>query len=166
MSVPTSRLELEEGRAASTPISHATERIAGSFREWLDAQAQVQPESPVFWAPRRMTPKGLWTPVRGVEHLAVLISTAIRPDCNACLTSGADGLDGRTTAVIGLIERDTLGWAVNIFEGQNCMGDVRHGYYTFDNYESFGALAAAEASWSWVVSGRVPEGLRVRPPSW
>jgi hypothetical protein len=92
----------------------------------------------------------------------VLTSTAIRADNNVCFVSGTRGMEGRSTTVIGLVQRPTMGWAVLIKHGDHPIGEVRRTSYRANNYDSFGALSAAEISWVWVTSGRLPEGLTFR----
>lgn len=142
-----------------------TERTVGAQLErWLAKQTLEEPEESVFWAPHGWRQPSDWVEVRGLEHLAVLISTAIHRDDNVCAVSGSRGRVGRVVNVIGLITRQPLGWAVVISEAGDpaSAADVRRRGYPHDNYDSFSALTAAEISWSWVTAGEVPNGLDLR----
>ena len=128
---------------------------------WLAEQAQADSGVEIFWAPCHWSSADDWSRVRGAEHLAVLISTAVRSDNNVCFVSSARGRVGRSVNVIGLISRPVLGWAVVLRDAgvPGWGGDVKHADYAHDNYESFGALGAAEIALAWVRTGRLPEGL-------
>jgi hypothetical protein len=104
-----------------------------------------------------------WVRARGVEHLAVLLSTADRRDDNVCFVRGGADAAGRSGSFIGLVTRSVLGWAVRVEDGDGASGDVRTTTYEHDSYESFPALASAQVMWSWVTTGRLPDGLEVRP---
>jgi hypothetical protein len=136
--------------------------FAEELEPWLAEQSRPSIDATVFWAPCRWTRAAHWLPMRGVEQLAVHVSTAIRSDNNVCFASGNRGHAGRSTNMIGLVTRPTLGWAVIINNANRLSGDVRRIGYKYDNYDSFSALSAAQISWAWVTTGRLPSGLTIR----
>jgi hypothetical protein len=136
--------------------------LAEELEPWLAEQSRPSTDATVFWAPCRPTRAAHWLPMRGVEQLAVHVSTAIRSDNNVCFASGTRGRPGRSTNMIGLITRPTLGWAVIINNADRLSVDVRRIGYRYDNYDSFSALSAAQISWAWVTTGRLPSGLTIR----
>lgn len=75
-------------------------------------------------------------------------STAFHSHHNVCFTSSAPGATGRTVAAIGLIDREVLGWALNISDGTRHLGDARRADHEYDNYDSFSALTAAQICWT------------------
>ncbi len=138
---------------------------AGDVEAWLEEQWSAQVDERVFWAPYGWATSNDWLGLRAVEQLAVRISTATGPDGNVCFASGAKQVVGRNAIIIGLINRDTLGWAIVLNEGDRPVGDVRRTGYPYDNYDSFGALSAADICWSWVAAGCLPAGLTLRERS-
>lgn len=144
--------------------TETTELTAGALELWLDEMTRTLPGEDIFWAPHRRATASDWIRVRSVEHLAVLISTANRNDNNVCFVGEAPSFEGRTANVIGLVTRPRLGWAVVANEsGPGRAGfDVQTIGYRYTNYESFGALAAAEIGWAWVSTGGLPSHLTGR----
>lgn len=138
--------------------------VAARLEVWLAERGRVEPEKTVFWAPHGWSQTSDWVTARGVEHLAVLISTAIRRDNNVCTVSGTQGRTGRSANLIGLISRQPLGWAVVVEDAEEppWAGDVQRRGYPHDNYDAFGALSAAEIGWAWVTLGRLPKGLEIK----
>ena len=136
--------------------------FAEESRPWLVEQSSPSNDESVFWAPCHWKQGKDWIPMRGVEQLAVHVSTAIRSDNNVCFASGTRGRAGRSTNMIGLVTRPTLGCAVIINNQDRLSGDVRRIGYKYDNYDSFSALFAAQISWAWVTAGRLPSGLTIR----
>ena len=129
---------------------------------WLAEQSSPSNDESMFWAPCHWKQAQDWIPMRGVEQLAVHVSTAIRSDNNVCFASGTRGQAGRSTNMIGLVTRPTLGWAVIINNADRLSADVRRIGYKYGNYDSFSALSAAQISWAWATAGRLPPGLTIR----
>ena len=136
--------------------------FADELEAWLAEQSSPSNDESVFWAPCHWKQGEDWIPMRGVEQLAVHVSTSIRSDNNVCFASGTRGRAGRSTNMIGLVARPTLWWAVIINNHDRLSGDVRRIGYKYDNYDSFSALSAAQISWAWVTAGRLSSGLTIR----
>lgn len=137
--------------------------IGTEVERWLHTEAAGEAGASVFWAPCHWKVPSDWVPVRQVEQLAVLISTAICGDNNVCFVSGTRGRAGRSVNVIGLIKRQPLVWAVLLRDAEDRrVRDVRRIGYRHSNYDGFGALAAAEICWSWVADGRLRRDLTWR----
>lgn len=153
----------------AAPANPAGAAVVRSDLElWLSEQLASEPETSIFWAPCHWTCPADWGAVRGVEHLAVLISTAVRADSNVCFVSATRSRTGRYASAIGLISRKPLGWAVIIDDAHQAASrtaDVRRIGYRYDNYDSFSALSASEICWAWVITGCLPDGLTYRPRS-
>jgi hypothetical protein len=148
--------------APNPPAGDVDTWLAEELEPWLAEQGTRSNDENVFWAPCHWEEAADWIPMRGVEQLAVHVSTAIRSDSNVCFASGTRGRAGRWTNLIGLVTRPTLGWAVIINNADRLTGDVRRIGYKSDNYDSFSALSAALISWAWVTEGRLPSGLTIR----
>lgn len=70
------------GPVGSAGDSYDVEIFSDDVEGWLARQPSSRPESPLFWAPCHWRYSTDWIEVRGVEQLAVLISTAFRTDNN------------------------------------------------------------------------------------
>jgi hypothetical protein len=155
--------EADRARDELSPGAKGHAAVLGNDPEfWLNELLKTRADESLFWAPHRHATAADWVKVRGVEHLAVLTSTASGGRNNVCFASGTTGFAGRTTNMIGLVQRPTLGWAVLIRSEGHPFGDVRRVGYAHDNYDAFGELSAAQISWAWVTSGDLPSGLTVR----
>lgn len=145
-------------------MNEPSTRPAYDLDDWLSMLAAPTVAEPLFWAPHGWSQASDWRAIRSTEHLAVLISTACRSDNNVCFVSSARAKARRTANVIGLIARVPLGWAVVIEANgrEPWAGDVHHLDYPHDNYESFGALSAADIVRAWVTLGLLPDGLTHR----
>lgn len=138
--------------------------IGTQLERWLTVRAGDEPREPVFWTAHGSGLPSDCVEVRGVEHLAVLSSTTSRSDDVVCAVSGPRGRSGRSVDLIGLVGRSPRGWAVVARDPEDptWAGDVQRRGYPHTDYDSFGLLAAAEISWAWVTSGRLPDGLEIR----
>ena len=135
---------------------------AGEVERWLAEQRDDDGERPIFWAPHGYTADD-WQQVRSIEHLAVLISTALDPASNVCFASEAPDRGGLTASFIGLIQHDVVGFAVKLWHhDEGFHADVRRVGYAYDNYDSFAALPAAQIAADWIRYSRIDGHLDFR----
>ena len=142
----------EEPHPASAPDTWGR-----TLQRW--AMEEQCADSPLYWGPHRACRPDDWVPVRNTEHLAVLVSTAVRADNNVCFVSETPDFAPRHVHFIGLIRREVLGWAVIVHHPDFGAASVQRHDYPYDNYDSFSALTAATVARTWITAGTLPEGL-------
>jgi len=131
---------------------------------WLEGQVELEPDHPVLWGNR--------TPIRGVEHLGILMS-GLAEGRHGVVDGGPSRQHrwGQTMRVEGrwfveVHDGSADDYARRVFRGEpgeyplrpDFVGNLWHHNPEVLAVELFAHFAAAQVLWAWVHTG-LPEGL-------
>jgi len=123
------------------------------------------PAGELFWKPVRKAPDSERVRVKSPEELEVLIDQRTRgSDKNGYIVDATRSGD-RAVNVVPLQhtrKSDDAGWGVLIRPVDGTSADVRRTSYRRSNYEGLPAKVAADITWQWIVTGKLPDGFVAR----